>query len=88
MAGAFGWPVAWVLLASALGDQGALNLYPLALAGAFAGLSVGWPVWLPDQPATRWLGALVGDTSGLGFTLAGVMLIALAGMCGYNAAAL
>ncbi|MBK0398051.1 DUF2339 domain-containing protein [Limibaculum sp. M0105] len=81
------WPVAWLAGPWRLGDQGVLSAYALILSALFALFSVGLPVKNPGTPATAWLRAALADTSGLGFTLSGGVLVFLAMVCEFNAPA-
>jgi uncharacterized membrane protein len=87
LAGSAGWPVLWFAGPWTIADQAVLSLYALAVAAVFALLSTGFPVKRPGTPATRWLAAMIADTSGMGFAAHGLILIILALLCDHNAAA-
>ncbi|MGV6848494.1 MAG: DUF2339 domain-containing protein [Marinibacterium sp.] len=87
LAGAILWPVLWILDTWTAADQGVLGAYALGLAGAFAVLSTTLPFRVPGTPVWRWMSAMLADTSGLGFTLAGVLLLLLAVAAAFNSAA-
>ncbi|MBK1634192.1 DUF2339 domain-containing protein [Rhodovulum adriaticum] len=87
LTGALAWPLLWLATNWTIADQGVLGGYALGLAALFAGLSTRLPVKDPQTPAWRWLSAMLADTSGLGFTLSGLLLLMLADASGYNGAA-
>ncbi|MGC9418564.1 MAG: DUF2339 domain-containing protein [Rhodovulum sp.] len=85
--GALAWPLLWLGLPGRPQDQGVLSAYALALAALFALLSTRLPLKAPDTPMWRWMAAMLADTSGLGFTLAGMLLLACALHYAFNAPA-
>ena len=87
IAGALGWQLLWLAGPWTPADQGVLGAYGVGVAALFALFSVNLPVKLPNQPATAWLGGMLADTSGLGFTLCGALLVLLAVVSDFNAAA-
>ncbi|HSF96915.1 MAG TPA: DUF2339 domain-containing protein [Thermohalobaculum sp.] len=87
IAGSLGWPLIWFFEVWSIADQGVLSLYAVATAASFALLSVGFPVKRPDTPATAWLGAMIADTSGMGFVAMGAVLVILAQLSNFNEAA-
>ncbi len=87
LAGALIWPVFWLVDTWTIGDQGILETYALGLSVLFALLSTSLPIRRPDAPLWRWIIDMLADTSGLGFTLSGLLLLALAGAADFNAAA-
>ncbi|OWU86229.1 hypothetical protein ATO6_05160 [Oceanicola sp. 22II-s10i] len=82
--GALAWPALWLLEAGADVDQLVLGLYALGMATLFALLSTGLPLKTPDTPLLRWLSAMISDTSGLGFTACGVLLLMTAAATGFD----
>ncbi|ARE38611.1 hypothetical protein RGUI_0470 [Rhodovulum sp. P5] len=87
LVGALFWPLLWLDWAWSAADQGVLGSYGVGLAALFAGLSTRLPVKVPQTPLWRWMSAMLADTSGLGFTLCGVLLLLYADLCGFNTAA-
>ena len=87
LTGALLWPVLWLMDSWDIGDQGTLEVYALGLAVLFALLSTSLPIKRPDSPIWRWVTEMVTDTSGLGFTLSGLLLLALAYAADFNTAA-
>lgn len=87
LGGALLWPLLWFGDAWTIADQGVLGCYGVGLAALFAGLSTHLPVKQPQTPLWRWMSAMLADTSGLGFTLCGVLLLLLADLCDFNTAA-
>jgi uncharacterized membrane protein len=87
LAGAMTWPLLWLVSSWTLADQLALSAYGLGLALLFAVLSTRLPFKAPEAPLWRWLSMVLSDTSGLGFALSGVLLLAVADAAGWGAAA-
>ncbi|MBS9715569.1 DUF2339 domain-containing protein [Pseudohalocynthiibacter aestuariivivens] len=87
LVGAFLWPILYLLESWTMSDQGVLDAYALGLAVLFALLSTGLPIKRPQIPLWRWLIEMLADTSGLGFTLSGLLLLLLANAAEFNAAA-
>jgi uncharacterized membrane protein len=87
LAGALAWPILWLVWEWTPSDQLALSAYGLGLAFLFAVLSTRLPFKTPDNPLWRWLATVLSDTSGLGFALSGLLLIAVADAAGWGAAA-
>ena len=87
LAGALFWPLLWLVAAWTPADQFALSTYGLGLALLFAALSTRLPFKMPDTPLWRWLATVLSDTSGLGFALSGLLLLAVADAAGWGAAA-
>jgi uncharacterized membrane protein len=85
--GSLVWPVLWIAAAFAAHDALVLYGYALGLALLFALLSARLPVKTPEAPLGRWLVQVVSDTSGLGFALAGALLLLVADAAGWGAAA-
>ncbi|TCP42920.1 DUF2339 domain-containing protein [Rhodovulum marinum] len=85
--GALAWPLLWLLTQDRPQDQGVLSAYALGLAALFALLSTRLPLKAPDTPMWRWMAAMLADTSGLGFTLSGMLLLACALRYDFNAPA-
>ncbi|MDE4172741.1 DUF2339 domain-containing protein [Phaeobacter sp. PT47_59] len=86
LTGALVWPVLWLEGSWTLGDQGVLSSYALGLALLFALLSTGLPIKRPETPLWRWAVKMLADTSGLGFALSGLLLLAVAAATGFNGA--
>lgn len=86
LAGALTWPALWLADAWTEGDQGVLSAYGLGLAVLFAVLSTRLPLRRPEQPVWQWVMGMLADTSGLGFTLSGLLLLLVAGASGFNGA--
>jgi uncharacterized membrane protein len=87
LSGALSWPVLWLAWTWTPADQFALSAYGLGLALLFAVLSTRLPFKTPEAPLWRWLATVLSDTSGLGFALSGVLLLAVAEAAGWGAAA-
>lgn len=87
IAGAFLWPALWMLSDWTLADQGILMGYALGLAALFAILSTDLPVKMPGHPLWRFVVSVLTRSSGVGFVLAGGLLLWLADAAGYNMAA-
>jgi uncharacterized membrane protein len=87
LAGALSWPLVWLVWAWTPTDQLALSAYGLGLALLFAVLSTRLPFKTPEDPLWRWLATVLSDTSGLGFALSGLLLLAVADAVGWGAAA-
>lgn len=87
LAGALVWPLLWLAWAWTIADQFALSAYALGLALLFAVLSTRLPLKTPEAPLWRWLGTVLSDTSGLGFALSGLLLLAVADAAGWGGAA-
>jgi uncharacterized membrane protein len=85
--GAVAWPLLWMLDAWTPTDQGILGAYLLGLALIFAGFSTGLPIKVPEAPIARWFATGVIAPSGLGFTISGALLVALANLADFNQAA-
>ena len=86
LAGAMAWPALWLADAWTRADQGVLSAYGLGLAVLFAVLSTRLPLRRPEQPVWQWVMGMLADTSGLGFTLSGLLLLLVAGASGFNGA--
>lgn len=87
MIGAFAWPVLWTAGPWTVADQGTLGAYALALAASFAALSTRLPLLKPQGPAWAWVAEVLSETSGLGFALAGALLVHVAHVADHNAVA-
>lgn len=87
LSGAMAWPALWLAEPWTAADQGVLSAYALGLALLFAVLSTRLPLRRPDQPVGQWLVEMLADTSGLGFTLSGALLVLIAAASGFNGAA-
>jgi uncharacterized membrane protein len=84
LVGALTWPVLWLSGPWTEADQGVLSAYGLGLAVLFAVLSTRLPLRQPEQPVWHWLTGMLADTSGLGFSLSGVLLLLVAAASGFN----
>ncbi|NNF71308.1 MAG: DUF2339 domain-containing protein [Rhodobacteraceae bacterium] len=87
LSGALVWPLFWLAGSWSIGDQGVLETYALGLAVLFALLSTSLPIRRSETPIWRWAIEMLADTSGLGFTLSGLLLLLLAAAADFNSAA-
>ncbi len=87
LAGAIIWPTIWLITNWTLADQGVLCSYALGLAILFAVLSTSLPIKQPDKPIWRWMAEMLTDTSGVGFVLSGLLLLALMNAADFNSSA-
>ena len=87
LAGSLAWPLFWLAGRWTPADQGALGAYALGLAASFALLSRDMPLKSPPTPVRAWIAATVRNTSGLGFTLFGGLIVFQAMAADFNAAA-
>lgn len=84
LAGAFLWPVLWLMADWSVEDQGVLSAYGLGLAALFALLATDLPLKTRDTPLWAFLRQVLMRSSGLGFALSGVLLLGIADTAGWT----